>query len=57
MHADQGRIASPEMLLNKFSPIIGAASPNRIGVADGEKDQHGRNDRVAHIRSCALWLV
>src|SRR5258708_33006396 len=40
-----GRIASPGMLLDKFSPMTGAASPNRIGVADGGKDQHGRAAR------------
>ena len=33
------------MLLNKFSPMIGAASPNRVGVADGGKNQHGRAAR------------
>src|SRR5262249_49939187 len=41
----RGRIASPRMLLNKFSPMIGAASPNRVGVADGGKNQHGRAAR------------
>src|SRR6516164_7467513 len=56
LHADQGRIASPEMLLNKFSPIIGAASPNRIGVADGEKDQHGRAARGGVGSGGALQL-
>jgi hypothetical protein len=44
-HTPQGRIVSPGMLLNKFSPITGTASPNRIGVADGEKNQHGRAAR------------
>lgn len=39
------RIASPEMLLNKFSPITGTASPNHVGVANGEKNQHGRAAR------------
>src|SRR6516165_1827952 len=52
----RGRIASPEMLLNKFSPIIGAASPNRIGVADGEKDQHGRAARGGVGSGGALQL-
>src|SRR6266849_4113001 len=33
------------MLLNKFSPMTGAASPNRIGVADGGQDQHRRAAR------------
>ncbi len=36
------RIASPGMLPDKFPPMTWAASPNRIGVADGGKDQHGR---------------
>jgi DNA replication protein DnaC len=45
LDADRGRIASPRMLLNKFSPMIGAASPNRVGVADGGKNQHGRAAR------------
>jgi hypothetical protein len=39
------RIASRGMLLNKFSPITGTASPNRVGVADGGKNQHGRAAR------------
>ena len=39
------RIASPGMLLNKFPPMTGAASPNRVGVVDGGKDQHGRAAR------------
>jgi hypothetical protein len=34
------RIASPEMLLNKSPPVIGVATPNRVGVADGGKNQH-----------------
>jgi hypothetical protein len=33
------------MLLNKFSPITGTASPNHVGVANGEKNQHGRAAR------------
>jgi DNA replication protein DnaC len=45
LEADEGRIASPRMLLNKFSPMLGAASPNRVGVADGGKNQHGRAAR------------
>jgi hypothetical protein len=36
------RIASPKMLLDNFSPMTGATSPNRIGVVDGGKDQYGR---------------
>jgi hypothetical protein len=30
------------MLLDKFPPMTGAASPNRVDVVDGGKDQHGR---------------
>jgi DNA replication protein DnaC len=45
LDADPGRIASPRMLLNKFPPMTGAASPNLVGVADGWKDQHGRAAR------------
>ena len=45
LDADLGRIASPGMLLDKFSPMTGAASPNRVGVADGGKNQHGRAAR------------
>jgi hypothetical protein len=33
------------MLLDKFPPMTGAASPNRVGVVDGGKDQHGRAAR------------
>src|SRR4030081_2106545 len=33
------------MLLNKFLPTIEATSPNRVGVVDGGKDQHGRAAR------------
>src|ERR1700681_3181174 len=33
------------MLLDKFPPMTGATSPNRIGVVDGGKDQHGRAAR------------
>src|SRR2546423_602947 len=39
------RIASPRMLLDNFSPMTGAAPPNRFGVVDGGKDQHGRAAR------------
>jgi hypothetical protein len=39
--AEGRRIASPRMLLDNFSPMTGAASPNRFGVVDGGKDQHG----------------
>ena len=45
LDADPGRIASPKMLLNNFSPVTGAAPPNRVGVVDGGKDQHGRAAR------------
>jgi hypothetical protein len=41
----RGRIASPGMLLNKFPPMTGATTPNRVGVVDGGKDQHGRAAR------------
>ena len=41
------RIASPGMLLNKFPPMTGATTPNRVGVVDGGKDQHGREVAVA----------
>src|ERR1700756_25006 len=41
----RGRIASPRMLLDNFSPMTGTASPNRFGVVDGGKDQHGRAAR------------
>src|SRR5215469_4903110 len=40
LDADRGRIASPGMLLNNSPPVIGVATPNRIGVADGGKNQH-----------------
>jgi hypothetical protein len=33
------------MLLDKFPPMTGATSPNRVGVVDGGKDQHGRASR------------
>src|SRR6478672_6458839 len=33
------------MLLDNFPPMTGAASPNRVGVVDGGKDQHGRAAR------------
>jgi DNA replication protein DnaC len=45
LDADPGRIASPRMLLNNFSPVTGAAPPNRVGVVNGGKDQHGRAAR------------
>ena len=45
LDADKGRIASPRMLLDNFSPMTGTASPNRFGVVDGGKDQHGRAAR------------
>src|SRR5689334_8691388 len=34
------------MLLDKFPPMTGATSPNRVGVVDGGKDQHGRRREV-----------
>ena len=40
-----GRIASPEMLLKNFPPMIGAAPPNRVGRAHGGNYQHGRAAR------------
>jgi DNA replication protein DnaC len=45
LDADPGRIASPGMLLDKFPPMTGAATSNRVGVVDGGKDQHGRAAR------------
>jgi hypothetical protein len=39
------RIASREMLPDKFPPMSGRASPNRVGGADGGTDQHGRAAR------------
>ena len=42
LDADRGRIASPRMLLDKFSPMTGETSPNRFGVVNGETNQHGR---------------
>jgi hypothetical protein len=33
------------MLLDNFSPITGAGSPNRVGGLYGEKDQYGRATR------------
>jgi hypothetical protein len=39
------RIASPRMLPDNFPPMTGAASPNRVGVVDGGKDQYGRAAR------------
>ena len=40
-----GRIASARVLMDDFSPMTGTASPNRFGVVDGGKDQHGRAAR------------
>src|SRR4029077_17577429 len=45
LYAGTSRIASPRMLLDNFPPMTGAASPNRVGVVDGGKDQHGRAAR------------
>ena len=39
------RIASRGMLPDKFPPMSGRASPNRVGGADGGTDQHGRAAR------------
>jgi hypothetical protein len=39
-HRRVERIASPGMLLNKSPPVVGVATPNRIDVADGGKNQH-----------------
>jgi hypothetical protein len=33
------------MLLDNFPLMTGATSPNRVGVVDGGKDQHGRAAR------------
>src|SRR5260221_10276898 len=41
----KGRIASSRMLLDNFPLMTGATSPNRVGVVDGGKDQHGRAAR------------
>src|SRR5258707_8794045 len=45
LDADAGRIASSRMLLDNFPLMTGATSPNRVGVVDGGKDQHGRAAR------------
>src|SRR6202790_5320549 len=45
LDADAGRIASSKMLLDNFPPMIGATSPNRVGVVDGGNDQQGRAAR------------
>jgi DNA replication protein DnaC len=45
LDADPGRIASRGMLPDKFPPMSGRASPNRVGGADGGTDQHGRAAR------------
>lgn len=39
------RIASLRMLPEKYPPSLGGGTPNRIGVADGGTDQHGRTAR------------
>ena len=41
------RIASSRMLPDKFPPMTGAASPNRVGGAHGGDDQHGCATRGA----------
>jgi hypothetical protein len=33
------------MLLKDSGPMTGAASPNQVGGANGERDQHGRTAR------------
>src|ERR1700687_3010459 len=45
LDADRGRIASLRMLPDKLTARAGAGAPNRIGVADGGSDQHGRTAR------------
>ena len=45
LDADAGRIASSRMLLDKFPPMTGTASPNRFGGLYGGKDQHERAAR------------
>jgi len=45
--SDGGRIASSRMLPDKFPPMTGAVSPNRVGGADGGDDQHGCATRGA----------
>jgi DNA replication protein DnaC len=45
LDADEGRIASPRMLLDNFSPMNAAAPPNRFCGLYGGKDQHGREAR------------
>jgi hypothetical protein len=39
------RIASSRMLPEHFAPMTGAASPNQVCGADGERDQDGRTAR------------
>ena len=45
LDADKGRIASPRMLLDNFSLMTGAGSPNRFGGLYGGKDQYERAAR------------
>src|SRR3954452_22937414 len=45
LDADLGRIAASKMLLENFSPMIGAVPPNWFGGHYGGKDQHGRAAR------------
>ncbi|WP_210268585.1 MULTISPECIES: hypothetical protein, partial [unclassified Bradyrhizobium] len=41
----RGRIASPRMLLDNFSPMIGSVPSNWFGGVYGGKDQYGRAAR------------
>jgi DNA replication protein DnaC len=45
LDADRGRIASPRVLLDNFSPMIGSVPSNWFGGVYGGKDQHGRAAR------------
>ena len=45
LDADKGRIASPRMLLDNFSPMIGSVPSNWFVGVYGGKDQHGRAAR------------
>jgi DNA replication protein DnaC len=45
LDADKGRIASSRMLPKDSAPMTGAAPPNQVGGANGERDQHGRTAR------------
>jgi DNA replication protein DnaC len=45
LEADEGRVASPKMLLENFSPMIGAVPPNWFRGHYGGKDQYERETR------------